>query len=155
MATIIGKDTDSAPPPPALPDLPNMDQVLQMVDSDNPENWYRLATWFDQVKQTFGEIEGGFRREAKTLETLWQGHSAGAYGGQVEQVSGLIEKVRQGPDYAGLLRRAGDALGVAQQRMRDLQAQRSEQPDTDPAVFDQQARQILTDLATVYGDVGG
>lgn len=155
MAEVIGSSSGgAAAPPPPLPDLPNLDQVAQMVNADSPEVFYQQATWFDQVKQTLADVNDGFRREAKGLDELWHGDSAGAYGGEVGRVAGMIDQLRAGPDYAGLLRRAGDALASAQQRVRDLQAQKAAQPDVDPTVFDEQARQIAIDLATAYGDVG-
>ncbi|MFD2420681.1 hypothetical protein [Amycolatopsis pigmentata] len=155
MAEVIGGGPSPAPPPPPPPpDQPNMDQVVQMVNAENPEVWYQQAAWFDKVKQTLSDLNDGFRREAKGLEELWHGDSAGAYGGQVGRVASLIDQIRQGPDYAAALRRAGDALASAQQRVRDLQAQKGQNPDGDQSLFDQQARQILIDLATAYGDSG-
>ncbi|GAA3366775.1 hypothetical protein [Saccharopolyspora gregorii] len=61
-----------------------------------------------------------------------------------------------------MLRRAAESLASAQQRLRDLQQQRAEQSDAPPEEAGkadedrtEQARQILRDLATSYGDAAG
>ncbi|WP_166459574.1 WXG100 family type VII secretion target [Amycolatopsis pithecellobii] len=153
MVTVLGRGGEATPPPPQPPpDLPNLDQVLTIVGADSPERWYQQASKFDQVNQRVGDVSDQFRREFKNFGELWHGNAAGAYGGQADRLAGLVDQLQQNPDYGGLLRRAGDALSMAQQRLGDLQAQRA--GGGDPALLDQQARQILNDLATAYGDIG-
>ena len=131
-----------------------MDEVVQLIGSADPQSMYLQAALFDRFSAGLHEIGDRFRKHARGLDEMWSGSSAGAYGSHSDEMARVVDLLKEGPDYGGLLRYGADALASGQQRLRDLEMQRTQEPGTPPEQYDEQARQILWDLATIYEEVG-
>src|ERR1700742_476056 len=112
---VIGRTPDpAAPPPPAdpSPDLLNLDQVLQLLSSADPQGLYLGAAAFDGVHHGGQQLSDDFRKQAKGIDEAWHGSTADGHSSRMEEIAASIDQFAQGSDYAGLLRRACDALAV-------------------------------------------
>jgi uncharacterized protein YukE len=126
------------------------DQLSRLINEISPNVFYERALAFDSATARLEQVQDDLERETRNLWEAWQGKGADSFDDLVRQVSGLTAAVAQSmssPGYGAAVRRAGDALAQAQQRIHELQAQN---PRGDvPA-----ARQILLDLGTAYQDIG-
>ena len=152
----IGRDSSVEPPDVngAKTDTMTLDQAWALVERDDPQDWYLQAAAFDRAHSAFVEIEAGFAKHARAVTEVWQGSVAAGYSAWIENMTSLLDTLSHGSSYGNLLRQAGDALALGQRRLHDLQLQRTQQPGADGASIDAQARQALSDLATVYEQVG-
>ncbi|TDV34599.1 hypothetical protein [Actinophytocola oryzae] len=152
---VIGRTADTpAPPADPSPDLLDLDQIVAMVAPADPQGWYRRAEGFDEVHRRLQDVSDEFRKQAKAVDAAWYGATSDGYSSRVEHIAVTVDHLLRGPDYGSLFRRAGDALAAAQRRLNDLRLQRDQDTGADPAPSDEQARQIFTDLAAAYEDVG-
>ncbi|WIX98222.1 hypothetical protein QRX60_29615 [Amycolatopsis mongoliensis] len=140
------------PPPVVDPELQNLtfDQLTQLVDEVSPDVFYERAHAFEVAAGRFEQVQDDLERETRNMGEAWSGRIAESFDDLVRQVSGLTTAVVQAmlnPGYGVAMRRAGDALAQAQQRMRELQAQ-NRRGDLEAA------RQVLSDLGTAYRDIG-
>lgn len=133
-----------------------------------PELFYQQAQLFDAAAARFETALSDFRRESRQIGEYWDGLISEAFEEVSQELSGWITKTAQPiPSVAQALRQAGDALALAQQRIRDLQAHQAQQaaapppatappPGTPtPEQLDHDAAvQILRDLGTAYQDIG-
>ncbi|MFD2419615.1 WXG100 family type VII secretion target [Amycolatopsis pigmentata] len=137
------------PPPvldPALESL-DFDQLVQLINEAGPDTYYDGAQAFDNATARLQEIQDELRRENRNVGEAWQGRIADSFDRVVQEVSGTVMTVTQAmAGYGTALRRLGDALAQAQQRLRDLQTQNRRDVEA--------ARQIMRDLGTVYQDIG-
>lgn len=145
--------SSAEPPPPVVdPDLQNLtfDQLARLVEGASPDSVYELARAFDLATARFEQVQDDIEGQTRHLWQVWSGRVAESFEDAIRRVSGLTDAVVQAmadPGYGSLLRRAGDALVQAQQRVRDLRAQ-NRQNDVEAV------RQILYDLGTAYRDIG-
>ncbi|MFC9254308.1 WXG100 family type VII secretion target [Amycolatopsis thailandensis] len=144
--------TSSEPPPAVDPELDGLtfEQLAQLINEVSPEVFYHSAQAFDAALRSLEQISDDLERETRNLWEGWQGRGADSFDDLVRQVSGLNATVIQAvatPGYGAVVRRAGDALTLAQQRIRDLEAQNRK---GDVAA----ARQIIHELGVAYQDVG-
>ncbi|MFR9731793.1 hypothetical protein ACL03H_21395 [Saccharopolyspora sp. MS10] len=155
----------TTPPLPDDLDQLNFDQLAQLINERQPELYYQRADEFDRAAAQLQLLIDGLRATMRKLEAGMAGLSMDKAAQAAEHLAAKNEQVLQAmqqPGYAAMLRRAGDSLTAAQQRLRDLQQQRAEQSDIpveEVGAADQdrteQARQIIRDLGTAYGDVAG
>lgn len=158
MSPVLGREPVTPVPPGPAADLPpTMDQVSQLLTQADPATFYQRADQFDRLAGGLQRVADLFRKHVLSDDDLWQGASAQAFGAEMTDVSGAVDKLSQdayGPAYGILLRRSGDALANGQQRLRDLYLRRGQDPAPDATQYDQQARQIVQDIAIAYEDVG-
>lgn len=145
--------TQPAPPvdDPALAGL-NFEQLAQLVEGQNPDALYQQAAAFDSALMRYHDIFAEIVRESRQVSELWDGQIAEAFDSFAAELTGGVDKMVQtmeSPGHGVLLRRAGDALTVAQQRFRELRAQPGHEADNRPAL------QIVHDLSAAYQEAGG
>jgi uncharacterized protein YukE len=161
---------DPVPPPIVDPVLANLtfDQLAQLVNEISPDVFYQEAVAFDNAAARLQEVLDAFRHETRTMQDAWSGEIAETFDGMAEVFSGYINGMLQSmqdPGYGTRMRQAGDALAAAQQRLKDLQAQKAQQaaspvaPGAPPAAAvdqgnQQLALQIVYDLSIGYRDIG-
>jgi len=161
--------SDSAPPiiDPALENL-TVDQLAQLINEISPETFYQQAQDFDHAAWRLQEVLDAFRHESRLVQEAWTGQISESFENLTQGVSSTITTVlqlMQNPGYGTRLRQAGDALATSQQRLKDLQAQQTQQATTIPAPGapppeavaqgnQQLALQIMHDLCTAYRDIG-
>jgi uncharacterized protein YukE len=140
------------PPPVVDPELQNLtfDQLAQLVEEVSPDALYESAAAFDAATARFEQVQDDLDGQSRHLWEAWSGRIAESFDDVVRRVSGRTGAVVQAmadPGYGAVLRRAGDALTQARQRVQDLRAQ-NRQNDVEAA------RQVLYDLGTAYRDLG-
>ncbi|OXM54007.1 hypothetical protein CFP71_20465 [Amycolatopsis thailandensis] len=145
--------TQPAPPvdDPALAGL-DFEQLAQLVEGQNPDALYQQAAAFDSALMRYHDIFAEIVRESRQVSELWDGQIAEAFDSFAAELTGGVDKMVQtmeSPGHGVLLRRAGDALTVAQQRFRELRAQPGHEADNRPAL------QIVHDLSAAYQEAGG
>ncbi|WAL66525.1 WXG100 family type VII secretion target [Amycolatopsis cynarae] len=160
--------TDPAPPifDPELEKL-TFDQIAQLINELPPELFYQQARLFDAAAARMETVLGDFRRESRQMHEYWGGQVSEAFDEVAQGLAARITNILQPmlvPGYGQALRQAGDALALAQQRLRDLRAQQAAAPPpvTPPApgtptpeqIGHDYALQILRDLGTAYHDIG-
>ncbi|WP_410586371.1 WXG100 family type VII secretion target [Amycolatopsis sp. lyj-23] len=139
--------------PPVLdPELQALtfDQLAQLVDEVNPEVFYERARAFEAAVVRFEQVRSDLDRQTRHLWEAWSGQGAESFEVFARQLSSRVDAVVQAmadPGHGAVLRRVGDALAQAQQRMHDLRAQ-NRQSDAESA------RQVVYDLGTAYQDLG-
>ncbi|MDQ7810867.1 hypothetical protein Q5425_44700 [Amycolatopsis sp. A133] len=139
-------------PPPVLdPDLQTLtfDQLAQLVEEVSPDAFYERAAAFDTAMARFEQLQDDLGAQTRHLWEAWSGRIAEAFDEVVREVSGrtgAVVHAMADPGYGAVLRRAGDALTQARQRVHDLRAQ-NRQGDLEAA------RQVLYDLGTAYRDL--
>jgi uncharacterized protein YukE len=159
--------TDPAPPifDPEFEKL-NFDQIAALIEELTPERFYRQAQWFDSAAARLEQVLDDFRRVSREVGEYWGGEVSAAFDHVAYELAGAITNTLQplqAPGYGQALRQAGDALALAQQRLRDLRTQQTQQaPAPPPApgaptpeqIGHDSALQILRDLGTAYHDIG-
>ncbi|MFJ8916077.1 hypothetical protein [Amycolatopsis sp. NPDC102389] len=126
------------------------EQLAQLVNEVSPDSFYGRAQAFDTAMAQFEQVQDNLARGTRELWDAWRGEGADSFADVVRNVSTLGNTVIQAmasPGYGATLRRAGDALALAQQRIRDLQAQKRE--SDLPA-----ARQVVNELGIAYQEIG-
>lgn len=155
--------------PPVVSDaeLANLtyEQLAALVNEGNPNDFYLEASAFDEAAGRLQQLRDDFLRESRLLQSYVSGEILVAVEEVTQRHTGRIDSVLEPmlhPGYALGLRHAGDALATGQQRLRDLQAQNTQQdpaaPPPPPEAGEQtrlQALQILRDIGTAYQDIGG
>ncbi|KZB87993.1 WXG100 family type VII secretion target [Amycolatopsis regifaucium] len=144
--------TASEPVPIVDPEIEvlTFEQLVQLVNEVSPDSYYERAQAFDTATARLEQIQDDLARGTRELWDAWRGEGAEAFGDDVRNVNALGNTAIQAmasPGYGATLRRAGDALALAQQRIRDLQAQKRE--GDLPA-----ARQVVHDLGVAYQEIG-
>jgi uncharacterized protein YukE len=159
--------TDPAPPifGPELEQL-NFDQIAALVEELSPELFYQQAQLFDAAAARLQQVLDDFRRVSRETGEYWGGEVGAAYDQVADELARVITTTlqpMQSPGYGQALRQAGDALALAQQRLRDLRTQQTQQTTAPPPapgaltpeqVGHDSALQILRDLGTAYHDIG-
>ncbi|RSN39926.1 hypothetical protein DMC64_37035 [Amycolatopsis sp. WAC 04197] len=145
--------TQPAPPvdDPALAGL-TFDQLAQLVEGESPDALYRQAAAFDGALLRMHDLQAEILRESRQMSELWDGQIAEAFDSFAAELTGGVDKIIQtmeNPGHGALLRRAGEALTLAQQRFRELRAQPGHEADNRPAL------QIMHDLSVAYQEAGG
>ncbi|WP_410604735.1 hypothetical protein [Amycolatopsis sp. lyj-90] len=141
------------PPPPIIgPELQNLtfDQLASLIEELSPDSFYERAQAFDLAMARFGQVQEDFERQTRNMWSAWSGRIAESFDDLARKLTGGTAAVVQAmasPGYGAALRRAGDALARAQQRIKDLRAQNRLNDH-------EAARQVLYDLGTVYQDIG-
>ncbi|GAB3733677.1 hypothetical protein GCM10027598_58510 [Amycolatopsis oliviviridis] len=143
-----------APEPDPVDDpelqLLTADQLAQLINEVSPNVFYERAAAFDTAMARLEQVQDDLRRQTRNLWEAWTGRGADSFEELVQRVTGATGSVVQAmatPGYGEALRRTGDALAHAQQRIRDLQTQ-NRSGDVDAT------RQVLHDLGTAYRDIG-
>ncbi|ANN15884.1 hypothetical protein SD37_09665 [Amycolatopsis orientalis] len=144
--------TASEPVPTVDPALETLtfEQLAQLVNEISPEVFYERARAFDAAVTRLEQVQDDLAHATRELWDAWRGAGADSFAEAVREVSAQGNTVIQAlasPGCGATLRRAGEALTLAQQRIRDLQAQKRE-GDL------QAARQIVHELGIAYQEVG-
>ncbi|MFE5570035.1 WXG100 family type VII secretion target, partial [Amycolatopsis japonica] len=126
------------------------EQLAQLVNEVDPRTFYERAQAFDTALARLEQVQDNLARGTRELWDSWRGEGAESFADVVRNVAGAANTAIQAmaaPGYGATLRRAGDALTLAQQRIRDLQAQKRE--SDLPA-----ARLVVHELGVAYQEIG-
>ncbi|WP_410611361.1 hypothetical protein [Amycolatopsis sp. lyj-109] len=147
---------------PALEAL-DRHQLEQLISEVSPEVFYLRAAAFDNAVARLTVVRDDLRHESRRLSDHWDGEVADGFQDAARSLADRLDLVLDAmsvPGYGQAMNNAGDALALAQQRLRaggDPPAQPGAVP-VDPAAAEQSgqrsALQILRDLCTAYYDVG-
>lgn len=150
--------------PPDTSTQVNLDTAYQELMDANPNDFYDQAGTFDTIANQLSDHAGQFGNQVRNLNEVWDGSGWTGYSDSVGDLNGhvtsLIQALRD-PDYATLLRQAGDALASGQQRINALKSQRDQQVTSDPTGaandaprYDYLAQQIMQDVQNKYVQIG-
>jgi uncharacterized protein YukE len=155
---------DPAPPSfdPALEKLDRR-QLEQLLDEVSPDVFYVRAAALDHAAAQLAAIADSLRYESRRLSDHWTGEVEDSFQDAARRLADRMDAVVDAmsvPGYGQAMKNAGDALALAQQRLRagDDQPVQPGSVPLDPAAIDQGAQQsalqILRDLCTAYYDIG-
>lgn len=153
----------TTPQPSATTQL-SLDQAYQQLFAGSPDNFYKQAQLVDATVVSLQDDLDKFANQLRNVEEVWSGAGADSYGEIAGELSGYIGGLLwtlRNPDYAALLRQAGDALASAQQRIADLKTQRDKDIAANPANaasdqvrYDYLAQQVMQSVYDSYVQVG-
>ncbi|SDT66435.1 hypothetical protein SAMN04489716_5349 [Actinoplanes derwentensis] len=124
-----------------------------MLEAASPSEVERGAAAFDEARRALRAIASRLDRAIGELDDAWS-HSVSAVGERLEAPLRRTRELLHTLDEAELgrqLRITANGLAAGQARVRDLKVQRAGGAD---GPYDQQAQQILHDVANAYRDVG-
>ncbi|AGM08037.1 hypothetical protein [Amycolatopsis keratiniphila] len=144
--------TASEPVPILDPEIEVMtfEQLAQLVNEVDPRTFYDRAQVFDTALAQLEQVQDNLERGTRELWDAWRSEGAESFADVVRNVAvagNAAIQAMAAPGYGATLRRAGDALTLAQQRIRELQAQKRE---SDLLA----ARQVVHELGTAYQEIG-
>ncbi|MEU3764966.1 hypothetical protein AB0E55_07885 [Amycolatopsis keratiniphila] len=144
--------TASEPVPILDPEIEVMtfEQLAQLINEVDPRTFYDRAQVFDTALAQLEQVQDNLERGTRELWDAWRSEGAESFADVVRNVAvagNAAIQAMAAPGYGATLRRAGDALTLAQQRIRELQAQKRE---SDLLA----ARQVVHELGTAYQEIG-
>ncbi|MGW5556450.1 hypothetical protein ACWER9_04385 [Micromonospora sp. NPDC003944] len=121
-----------------------LEEAVARLSRTPPAVLYAAADRFEDRRQTFAELADRFRRAVRDAEDACRmtgSSSAGAV--SPAHVTAVLDQLAA-TDFASALRRAGDSVADARDRLGELVARQAADPQARPDTYDVQGQVVLS-----------
>ncbi|WP_410813460.1 hypothetical protein [Micromonospora sp. 067-2] len=121
-----------------------LEEAVARLGRTPPSVLYAAADRFEDRRQTFAELADRFRRAVRDAEDAWRmivPSSAGP--ASPAHVTAVLDQLAA-TDFASALRRAGDSVADARDRLGELVDRQAADPQARPNTYDVQGQVVLS-----------
>ncbi|MGW5577627.1 hypothetical protein [Micromonospora chokoriensis] len=122
----------------------SLQEAVARLSRTPPAALYAAADRFEDRRQTFAELADRFRRALRDVDDAWRVAGPPSAGpASPAHVTAVLDQLAA-TDFASVLRRAGDSLADARDRLGELVSRQAVDPQARPSTYDVQAQVVVS-----------